>query len=777
MKKMFRRGIAAALAIMLVAMSGISGFATIAINKFDAKANVDKAEFPGWIVKTSDATFGAGAVAEIREGGYDGGNALYLNSVNPDTTGGKIYAYCDSIGMLYGGTYEISFKFKFEDYANDTTENKFGENKVDVKTGANNPSGFTVIFGTNAENTMSGWANTNFKVHIEDLGDGWYSAKYHRQTLATTGGTPMKASDKYRYLKICLNQDNGGAGVYVDDVNVARVDAGGNAINENIVYNGDFEITEKTGTDKDSYEISNVVVGEADTALTLSWNNASSSRLQSVELYDITDEENPVKVNANISSVPGEKVRYSISGLATDINKYYKVISKFNNGTITETILAGHTGQQAQVLNTSVNSWKYVPEETATDESMRRLVSVELDERVKFSGDASMRIKTGYTATEESAESPYGVSVQTIKIARPFYKEDGTSGGTPLVPTADIRYGVVSMWVKTEDVGYYTIEFGGKTVGKKGTIPTGTSAGDENNEIFGIKGGDVRSNDWTYFEALIPAAKDGGSYAFRVQAKGARMGSLWIDDIEFYPCDANGVILAGATNLLTNEGHDAGFEASSDALDKVLKDAPKNVEATAGNGYVTVSWAEELNSPDTNGETKEHKKIYFVTDDGKYIYKGKAYQGCTSMTFENLENDVTYKIAVVNCGLFGGESPEAVVTATTVAPAFEMGEYELYNGSTKLSILEPGTLTAKINIVNNKVSEGIKATLIAAVYSAQNVLKHVYYDCGDDDGSVAVGDDETLTVNNIVVEEGDLLKTFLWDDLDSIKVIKPAKSW
>lgn len=777
MKKTGKRIMAAAVALSVLVLSGVTAFASISGNEMDKSSvggenilPLEKATFPGWSAATAaigGTEFNQAAIAEIRsKAGYNGGNAMYLSSKHESTAEADIWVYSESVGFLYGGTYEISFKFKFEDYAKDTTENLRGTNKVDVKTGEIETPTFDVPFGINGGQSMQGrdsWGAST----ITDLGDGWYQAVYQRTITHTTTASAIKNGNKYRYLKLRAGNtlDDNGYAVYVDDVGLARVAEDGTALNENLIYNGDFEVTEATGVARSEYDASDVVVGEYASALALSWVNPANESLTKVELYDITDESNVTKVDAALSATPGERVRHSVSGLTDGGIYYYKAVFTFSDGRMSETILAGHAGSQNRTPLTTNKSWEI--ETTGTDSAETRLYNIEIDNDIKHSGDASVRISTGYNATEEAAFAN-GAKLTSTKITKPWT----ILGSSPLAADDEgYKYGLFSCWVKTDGVGYYKVSFGGETLGEKNT----TAAVKDNDEMYGIKGR-IRTNDWTYFEGIIKYKEGNANHSFSVQTLGSQIKNLWVDDIAFYPCDASGVIPAGAASLIAAEDYDAGLEHSSDALEAILANAPSEVSATAGNGYVTVSWKDDMYPP-TSQNQMTHKKIYFINEDGEYIYKGKAYKGKTSFTFENLENDKTYKIAVVNSARFGGSSPATIVEATTVAPDYEIGEFELYSGSDELDAVQTGTLTAKINIANNKIAEGLDAVLIVAVYGSDNGLKHVYFAEGSSDGKIAKGNKETLTVNGITVESGDKLKTFLWDSMVDIGVYKPMKQW
>jgi len=444
---------------------------------------------------------------------------------------------------------------------------------------------------------------------------------------------------------------------------------------------------------------------------------------------------------------------------------YYKAVFTFSDGKMSETILAGAATKKANTQLNTNKAWEQGLK--GTDSAEARLASYEIDKNVKHGGTASLHVKTGYNATEESAFDT-GRRLTSTYIAKPY----DLLGDAVAADSDGKKYGLFSCWVKTDEVGYYRVYLNNQMLGAKAMTAVGTT---DNDEMYGIKG-TTRSNDWTYFEGKISATDVTSSYAFNVMTYGSQIKNLWVDDVALYPCDANGIIPAGATNLLTDSKYDAGFETSATTLDGILDAAPAEVSATAGNGFVTLNWKDDLGGAGTN-TAKEHKKIYFINEDGEYIYKGKAYKGRTSFTFENLENDVTYKIAVVNCGYFGGASPATIVEATTVAPEYEIGEFKLFSGATELDSAQAGTLTAKIDVENNKIAAGYAAVLIAAVYNADTSLKKVYIDAGSSDGKIAKGSKETLTIENIALGTGETLKTFLWNSLEGLLSLKPMKQW
>ena len=114
------------------------------------------------------------------------------------------------------------------------------------------------------------------------------------------------------------------------------------------------------------------------------------------------------------------------------------------------------------------------------------------------------------------------------------------------------------------------------------------------------------------------------------------------------------------------------------------------------------------------------------------------------------------------------------MTASPVPPAVVLGEYVLSNADGVASDAKtPGIYSIKVNVANNTYDDGYKAVLIYAVYDAENKM----IDFNFDEQTIAVDTNKDLEVKDIEINDGYVLKAFLWNGYDTIKPLKQFKNF
>lgn len=236
---------------------------------------------------------------------------------------------------------------------------------------------------------------------------------------------------------------------------------------------------------------------------------------------------------------------------------------------------------------------------------------------------------------------------------------------------------------------------------------------------------------------------------FDIRTLGAEGGirSVYIDDLEIYTSD---------DQLVYSED----FERSAIGT---LKSAPAGLSVKGGNGEATISWT----SADYG-----YVNVYEVVDDTE-VLRARVQTSDNSVTIKNLTNDVEHDFVVKTSRgnretypHFEGEAGELSVTPT--APDYEISDVKLLSdGNAVSNIAKGGNYTASAKVVNNKVTGGVKAQVIVAVYNG-NKLENVYLSNAE---TTALGGTNTLTANAISIGNDAnadyTAKIMVWKGVDS----------
>ena len=660
-----------------------------------------------------------------------------------------------SIGILEPGTYKLTYSLRAVDKDGkviDGIKEDGNSNSRDMYTGKHTPllkggngptigngnDRFEFVSGTNGNYTVVTRTTTISDVIPADAGA--YRKNAPSQSQIDEFLT-IKFNNPFNAYKEPFNNEI--AAVYIDEISLKR-----DGSDEELLINGSFE----------NNEIKNPVYGRkavvADTAVgtqgnvSLTWKNPSEA-LKSVKLYDITDgNETEITDGFTENLTAGAKNSVVLANVARE-RRYYKVVNTFTDDSVSEFILSADAaaGQRDNVL---VNGW------TAKDNKVNGYINktvANIDTNIKHSGESSLHIRSGRSEYKDNEKLEV---FQTL----PDLDEHITDG-----------YYKMSMWVKKNNVdSFFTKINNGKI--NDGPFPGWKVDGSANN-FYLIQplanNTVVYTHNWQYFEYVFSPAKDTSLGLANAWTKGTALNwaisqfdtadDVWIDDVTFVKCDANGKTLSGAENLVKN----GGFELSDE--DKVTGFNADEVTAAASDGAITISYPQI--------SAGEKVNIYFTDDDGIKEFKGSLYEDKKEFTFKNLVNKKVYEITVAKASAVNGaeQTEPVVLNASPVPPAVVIGDYVLTNesGASVADAKTPGKYNIKINVANNTVDEGYDAYLIYALYDGENKM----VDFGYYNQTIAVDQNADLAVENINVKEGYTLKAFLWNGFETIKPIKP----
>lgn len=530
------------------------------------------------------------------------------------------------------------------------------------------------------------------------------------------------------------------AAIYIDDISLTR-----DGSDENLLVNGSFE----------NNNIQNPVYGKkavvADTAVgtkgnvALTWKNPSEP-LKSVALYDITDGTETAVDGFTQNLTAGAKNSVDLTNVAKE-RRYYKVVNTFTDGTVSEFILSADASEGSREISL-INGW------TAKDNKENGYINktvADIDTNIKHGGNSSLHIRSGRSVYKDSEKLDV---FQTL----PALDSHVTNGG----------YYKMSMWVKKNNSAAFFTRINNQP------FPGWKVDGSANNFylIQLNKDATAQSHGWQYFEYVFSPKNDTSlglasswtaDKAFNwTISQFNTADDVWIDDVSFVKCDADGKTLDGAENLITN----GGFEF--DETERVTGFTESDVTLTPADGEITVSYPAI-----TKGEKVN---IYFTDDDGIKEFKGSLYEDKTAFTFKNLVNKKEYEITVAKASAVTGVEQEepVVLTSSPVPPAVVLGEYVLSNADgIAPDAKTPGIYSIKVNVANNTYDEGYKAVLIYAVYDAENKM----IDFNFDEQTIAVDTNKDLEVKDIEINDGYVLKAFLWNGFDTIKPLKQFKNF
>lgn len=258
------------------------------------------------------------------------------------------------------------------------------------------------------------------------------------------------------------------------------------------------------------------------------------------------------------------------------------------------------------------------------------------------------------------------------------------------------------------------------------------------------------TDEWQHFEYDFANLEESGNQMFFLTDGSTE--DFWVDDVILYSADDS-----DKKNLLT----DADFE--TDQTDKLA--ALGNVTYEPLDGKVNISWQNALPS------LTDHVRIYEEFDSTKSL-KGK-YTGTSGTVFE-LGNNTEHKLVLVAVDANGQEGAEASITVIPSAPSYTISDVTFTKGDKKLQKLESGEIVAGVKVKNKDV-EGLKLTLIAALYDGYKmVASSVKEETFAEDESVVVPVTTSITVPDD--DKQYTLKLFMWDDRDNKAILRNCET-
>ena len=439
----------------------------------------------------------------------------------------------------------------------------------------------------------------------------------------------------------------------------------------------------------------------------LSWKNPLSDSLSLIKVYSIKEDGEEVLLQTINHPVPGE-IQYvdevqngKISDSPSGIATF-RTIYEFDDGEITKEVY--YSGKWQANKAVAIPAIGLTIQPIANDGTADLEAQVSATREAAYSGEHSFKIES---------------NISNVTTNRYLLLYSATNKLTP-----NAKY-TGTFRVKTLDSA--KINVGGNTT------PVINLSGD---------------NDWQ--EISVPEYSDAnGRYWICVRSSSRE---IYIDDIELTAVDPATEIQT-FTEDFENSNLDGGLEA------------PQNVTAEAGAGYVKLSW----DPVKSGGYIRIFEEI-----DGKNLLRANVVKSENSVTLSNLTNDVEHKFVLktYSNSVTSESASSTEIYATPIAPEYETKKPLLYCNGNEVNSLSDGVYSAKAYIRNNKLDEGIKAQAIVAVYDGYELLKAY----ASDARYIDIGTKYSVfDIDNIVLDDSAnkeyTVRVMLWGQLSKVNPI------
>lgn len=684
---------------------------------------------------------------------------VYPKKPDGTTAGFWLGLSAQSIGILEPGTYKLTYSLHAVDAeGNELDQATYATSPRNIYTSYHTPdlygssvyqtigngSGDALSFGSGTngkftEITRTTSLTSEFRVDSNNNKImGAYRSSAPTQSQIDTFLTIKFATPFGSYAKGVTSKP---AAIYIDEISLKR-----DGSDEELLVNGSFENNNDTITYSEKAVVADTAVATLG-KVALTWKNPSKA-LKSVKLYEITDGNETLVEGFTENLTAGYKNSVDLT-YEDRVRRYYKVVNTFTDDEVSEFILSADTSVKQRDY-TLVDGW------TAKDNGEYGYINktvANIDTSIKRNGNSSLHIRSGRSSYANNRKLDIFQTLPALDshVATGYYK--------------------MSMWVKKNNSDSFFTRINNQAF-------PGWKADGTNNNFYLIQlsanNTTAYTHGWQYFEYVFSPSvntelglttwTEGAAFNWAISQFDSA-DDVWVDDVTFIKCDANGKALDGATNLVTN----GGFELAEDfAVEGFSAD---DVTLEGADGQITVSYPEI-----TAGEKVN---IYFTDENGIKEFKGSLYEDKQGFTFKNLVNKKDYTITVAKAdAVTGVEQEEAVVkTCAPVPPAVVIGEYVLSDAEgVKENAKTPGTYSVTLNVKNNMVDDGYTAYLIYALYNSDNEMIDFDYD-NNNGQAISVDNEYTYALSNITVGEGETLKVFFWDGFTKINPIKPFKNF
>lgn len=477
------------------------------------------------------------------------------------------------------------------------------------------------------------------------------------------------------------------------------------------------EVVSKVDFEKEYALPKNILTTQVSSdTLSVSWRNPKSSEVTKIALYDV----NTNTLLAENFDTSSDKVQeHKTTEYAQNDSQIYRLDFTFNDGVV-KSYTTGYTPGKS--WSYKIGTWEYVAGEPKAPAKMMA------DDKVFHDAAPSLRVFSNATAGQnnEASTTMIRLSVSGAKFS------------------TDKKYQIEG-YFKSNNQGYlYARPFNNTGNNYRIYDPI---CGNWNARF-------KTTTEWTKFTTdaitakyAVPASDTDTVLQFSLIDSAE---DFWLDDLTVYELDADGN--PTGNNLVEGIG----------AIDA----AEKPAELTAGEVTNSVNSAMlRWTAADDAAYVAVYDKAVGTDVPIAYVPAEMGYVELANLTGGN-----TYNFLLKAVNSEGRESANGVsATAQPLPEDLIVSDFTVNTSG--------GTANVSIDIKNNGMGDNFTAQLIVAVYEGEDILKNVKATGITKIAQTGASASPVTLTQSITVPTGCTLKVYLWDSLDSMKPIKPSRSY
>lgn len=248
--------------------------------------------------------------------------------------------------------------------------------------------------------------------------------------------------------------------------------------------------------------------------------------------------------------------------------------------------------------------------------------------------------------------------------------------------------------------------------------------------------------------------------------------------------DIDDILLTCGGNTVDSLNFDEGYKFP--AVPGAMEITPSGNSAAVNVSTSTDWWWNDQTAADKLARTINYYNVYEVTEEGRVLRMRLARPVIETSSMSGVLNDLLYStrytLEATCSDLYG------VIESPSISAAFKTGDEPTGTVISDFSVksasggagasVGAGTYSASVSI-GSYGGAGMKAQLIAAVYSGNKLVKAYSSGAVSVPSSAGNKPKTELTVENIVVPsgmpEGSTLEIMLWSGVDTMKILKSVK--
>ncbi|MBP3359973.1 MAG: fibronectin type III domain-containing protein [Clostridia bacterium] len=581
-----------------------------------------------------------------------GWKTRYAGDINSDRS--EFYAKFGDNGPVFDGDRALYAK-----YPASKADGLYAEARCDIES---MPDGnYTVEFYYKGGRLTSG----TDKINIVISGQEYIPGDFTRENAVSPNGDSW-----YKYSMVLENYtscDNNYIafrfnGPINDEVAIDAVSVKDEEGSE-MLFDGGFEYAGGNGFASDEpynttpYQANDLMASYG--GLSLTWKNPSSTELNKISVYDITDGEE-ILLTDELPITPEEAVFYQPGNLQAGMSHNYKIVFSYDTKEDYVYYMSASHGSGTETVRNFGSAWNV---QIYYYEGGIGPAYTVMDEAEKYSGKQSLKLISNINRNYiELKENCY---------VRPYQYP-------ALEPYTRYRMNVM---VKSENLG------------SDGFCMRAGWGGA--NKSFQLS-----SSDWTLHEFEFETGADPSENNNIQITLSAPCTAVWLDDWTLYKLDADGN--TEGENLIL----DSGFEEYEVSHETGTVDNLSADDVTENSARI------EWESNGANSKVNIYQKVF-----DKYEYRGFMNSNITSVELTNLTAGREYTYMIVPQNEDGIEGQGREITFVTKSVPYIIGDTKMYVGNEETDMISgAGDYRIVTEVQNLEYSDGMPYTQLAAVY-------------------------------------------------------------